>query len=194
MSMNEKIYQIHILLKNSKPRIWRRVIISSDTLLSDLHKIIQTVMGWDNCHLHQFRKGNQFYQIPYDDDVWFGFSTIDYTGMQIDQLLLHEGDKIMYDYDFGDGWEHEIRLERILHPDTPLKFPVCIKGKRNCPPEDCGGVWGYDDLLEILANPQHEEYEEIMEWLGGEFDPDYFNLEEINEMLKEKNFGCFDFD
>jgi len=194
MSMNEKIYQIHILLKNSKPRIWRRVIISSDTLLSDLHKIIQTVMGWENYHLHQFRKDRQSYQLLYDDDDWFGFNTNDYTGMQIDQLLLHEGDKIMYDYDFGDGWEHEIRLEKILHPDTPLKFPVCIKGKRNCPPEDCGGVWGYDDLLEILANPQHEEYEEIMEWLGGEFDPDYFNLEEINEMLKEKDFGCIDFD
>ncbi|MDO9547916.1 MAG: plasmid pRiA4b ORF-3 family protein [Candidatus Marinimicrobia bacterium] len=191
--MVNKVYQIHVLLKNSKPRIWRRVIISSITLLSDLHKIIQTVMGWGNGHLNQFIKDGIYYSLPYGDE-WFEFDSIDYTGKRINELLLNEGDKLIYEYDFGDRWEHEIRLEQILHPETPLKHPVCIKGKRNCPPEDCGGVWGYADMLEILDNPQHKQYEDVIEWSGGEFDPDYFNLDEISEMLKEDDFGCFDFD
>ena len=188
----EKIFQIHVLLQYSRPRIWRRVLISSETLLSDLHKILQTVMGWSNTHLHQFIKDDLHYSIPYEFDL-FDFDDINYTGMKVKELLLKEGDKIIYEYDFGDGWEHEVRLEKILHPDISLKYPICIKGKRACPPENCGGIWGYENILEILKDKQREEYNVIVEWLGDDkFDAEYFNLDEINEMLKTKDFGCLD--
>jgi hypothetical protein len=97
---------------------------------------------------------------------------------------------INYEYDFGDGWEHIIKLEKILTPNDKLQTPQCIAGKRNCPPEDCGGIWGYSDMLEILKQPEHKEYESYIEWLGDDFDPEYFNKDAINEMLKGKDFGC----
>ena len=97
-----------------------------------------------------------------------------------------------YEYDFGDGWNHEIVLEKILPFDDKVEYPVCIKGKMNCPLEDCGGVWGYADLLKVLKNPQHKEYDELVDWVGDEdFDPEYFDKDEVNELLREKNYGCW---
>ena len=105
--------------------------------------------------------------------------------------MFGAGDSCFYDYDFGDSWRHKIVLEKILHFDKEQKYPVCIKGKRNCPPEDCGGIWGYYDLLEIIKNPKHPDYESMMDWLGDDFDPEYLDFEEINELLQQENFGCF---
>lgn len=99
---------------------------------------------------------------------------------------------IIYEYDFGDGWEHDIILENVLPVDNNIKYPICLIGKMNCPPEDCGGIWGYTDMLEILRQPDHEEYESFIEWLGDEFDPDYFNKDEVNDLLKEKDYGCIE--
>ena len=103
-------------------------------------------------------------------------------------MLKKEKDKFMYEYDFEDGWVHTILLEKILPIDSNIKYPVCIAGKMNCPPEDCGGVWGYSDLLEILKDPKHEDYEDSIEWLGDEFDPNEFDLEEIDRKFMECNF------
>lgn len=184
--MTKKIYQIQIALKGFKPKIWRRLLIPSDLLLSDFHHIIQIAMGWTNSHLHQFIKNRTYYtgRMPGDDDYWDEMNNVDYKSMKISDLLKKEKTKIVYEYDFGDSWEHDIILEKILPIDNTINYPVCLKGKMNCPPEDCGGIWGYADMLEILQQPDHEEYESYIEWLGDEFDPEYFDLEETNELLR----------
>jgi len=191
--MIKKTYQIQITLKESKPKIWRRILVPSDLLLSDFHKIIQTTMGWTNSHLHQFIKNQTFYTKRMDDDdFWDETDSIDYSKIKIADLLKKEKDSIVYEYDFGDGWEHDIILEKIETNEMNTNIPICLTGKNNCPPEDCGGIWGYYELLEILKHPDHEEYAEYIEWLGDEFDPKYFDKNEINERLKMKNFGCFE--
>lgn len=188
-----KIYQIQVALARSKPKIWRRLLVPSELLLSDFHKIIQTSMGWTNSHLHQFIKDQTFYTKRYpDDDTWEELDNVDYAKIKISNLLKKEKDKIVYEYDFGDSWEHDIILEKILLYDQNIKYPVCVAGKMNCPPEDCGGVWGYSDMLEILKNPDHEEYDSFIEWLGEEFDPEYFDREAINKMLLTEDYGCLE--
>jgi len=191
--MTNKIYQIQITLKGFRPKIWRRLLIPSDLLLSDFHKVIQTSMGWTNSHLHQFIKNRTFYTVKMqDDDFWDEMDNVDYKNMKVSDLLKKEKDKIVYEYDFGDGWEHDIILEKILPSDSNAKYPTCLNGKMNCPPEDCGGVWGYSDMLEILKNPDHEEYENYIEWLGEKFDPEYFNKDEVNELLRQEDYGCIE--
>jgi hypothetical protein len=191
--MAKNIYQIHISLKGFSPKIWRRILVQSDLLLSDFHKIIQTSMGWTNSHLHHFIKNRKFYTLrTKDDDLWYEMDNVDYKNMKIYDLLKKNKERIIYEYDFGDSWEHDIILEKILPFDARMKYPVCIEGKKNCPPEDCGGVWGYSDMLEILKQPDHEEYDSYIEWLGGEFDPEYFDKDEVNDLLGEKDYGCIE--
>ena len=142
-------------------------------------------MGWDNSHLHQFIKDRTFYtQRMADDDFWDDMDNVDYSKTKISDLLKKEKDRITYEYDFGDSWEHDIILEKIENRGLEKINPTCLTGKNNCPPEDCGGIWGYSDMLEILKHPDHEQYKEYIEWLGEEFDPKYFDKNEINEMLK----------
>ncbi len=188
--MTKEIYQIQIALKDFKPKIWRRLLISSDLLLPDFHKIIQTSMGWTNSHLHQFIKNQVFYteKMP-DDDFWDEMDHVDYKSTKISDLLKKEKEKIIYEYDFGDGWNHNIILEKILPIDDKINYPVCLRGEMCCPPDDCGGTWGYSEILEILEQPDHEEYEEYVTWLGKKFDPEYFDKDEVNKLLKEKNYG-----
>lgn len=191
--MTSKIYQIQIALKGFKPKIWRRLLVPSDLLLSDFHKIIQITMGWTNSHLHQFIKNRTFYTVRMqDDDLWDEMGNVDYKKIKVSDLLKKEKEKIVYEYDFGDGWEHDIILEKILPIDRNTKYPICLTGKNNCPPEDCGGVWGYADMLEVLKDPEHEEYESYIEWLGEEFNPKYFDKEEVNKLLREKDYGCIE--
>ncbi|HEY1407128.1 MAG TPA: plasmid pRiA4b ORF-3 family protein, partial [Spirochaetota bacterium] len=172
-------FQLKITLQDVTPQVWRRVIVNSNIKLSDFHKVIQTTMGWTNSHLHQFIKGDDFYAMPDDESL---SESIDYRKIRLKDILSAEKESIIYEYDFGDGWEHEIVLEKILH-DHPLSHPVCTAGKRNCPPEDCGGPGGFENFLAILADPRHEEYEDIIDWIGGEYDPHNFPIEEINEKL-----------
>ncbi len=191
--MADQIFQIQIALKGTKPKIWRRILIQSDKSLLDFHKIIQTTMGWTNSHLHHFIKDQTFYTIRYPNDDLWGFSNnVDYKKkkIKISDLLRLVKDKIAYEYDFGDGWLHVITLEKILPYDSTQKYPICIAGKRNCPPEDCGGIWGYAGMLQVLENPAHEEYSDLTDWLGEDFDPEYFDKTEINALLTEKNYGC----
>lgn len=187
--MEKKMYQVHIELKGSKPKIWRRILVDSDVLLPDFHKILQTTMGWSNAHLHSFSDGKVDYA-PKEMELDYA---IDSRKVRLDKILKSEKAKINYSYDFGDGWEHSITLEKILAPDTKLQIPKCTAGKSCCPPEDCGGIWGYYNMLEILKQPEHEEYEDYIDWIDDDFDPEYFDLVEINEMLQEEDFGCFSF-
>ncbi len=189
----KKVYQIQIALNGSNPKIWRRVLVPSDMLLSDLHKVIQTVMGWTNSHLHQFIKDKTFYLLKRDDnDFWGEMNDIDYSDIKISDLLKKEKDKMVYEYDFGDSWEHNIILEKINTADENETLPICLTGKNSCPPEDCGGILGYENMLEILKDPDHEDHEDYVEWLGeAEHDPSYFDKDLINKMLKSHNYGCF---
>jgi len=183
--MKYSVYQIHILLKDSKPRIWRRILINSTSLLPDLHLAIQASMGWLNYHLHQFIKDDINYspRTPDDIDYWDDSYMIDYKNTIISDLLTKEKDKIMYEYDFGDDWEHYITLEKIHEMDGKLPFPICIKGKMNCPPEDSHGIWGYMDMLEIIKNPKHKDYKEFSECFNEDFNPEIFDIKEANTQL-----------
>ena len=165
--------------------------------LKDLHKIIQGVMGWGNGHCHQFIIHENYYGEVHEE---FDNDWIDYRGIALDSLVTKEGETFEYDYDFGDGWDHRIEVEKITNAFMEHELPICLKGKRNCPPENCGGPWRYKDLVEITKNPQHKEYIETMDWLGaidddGEIEEDFleperFDLEETNEVLHSENYGC----
>jgi hypothetical protein len=187
MSVNKNVYQVKISLKFVKPPIWRRFLVEDSIKLPDFHKVIQTVMGWTNSHLHQFISKERYYGEPYDDS--FG-EIIDYRKLKLKNILSFEKEKIKYEYDFGDGWEHEITLEKVFK-NQALEIPICLKGKRNCPPEDCGGPYGYMHLLKVISDPENEEYEEMKSWIGEDFDSEYFDKEVINIILAEKNYGCF---
>ena len=178
------IYQLKVTLNGAKPPIWRRILVPSDIQLGKLHIVLQVAMGWTNSHLHQFVSGSTPYGIQ-DDEFSFEMEVEDENKYKLNQLLKSEKEAIKYEYDFGDGWEHKIVLEKILPHENDKQLPRCIKGKRACPPEDCGGVWGYQGLLDILKDPEHPEYEDMVEWLGDEFDSEAFNINETNEMLAE---------
>lgn len=181
--MTKTVYQIQIALKGFKPKIWRRILIPSDISMSDFHYVIQVVMGWTNSHLHQFFQYGTFYSEP-QEGSWDDMDAEDYTDLSVSDLLTREKDILIYEYDFGDGWEHQITLEKVLPKTGETQLPVCLQGKMNCPPEDCGGVWGYAEMLEILKQPQHEEYESYIEWLGDKFDPEYFDKDAVNQVLQ----------
>ncbi|MFW5707285.1 MAG: plasmid pRiA4b ORF-3 family protein [Bacteroidota bacterium] len=185
-----KLYQIKIQLEEITPSIWRRVVIPSDMLLSDFHKVIQTVMGWENSHLHQFIKDETFYLPRMKDDwTWNEMNNVDYKRWKVSGLLKKENDAIVYEYDFGDSWRHSILLEEITDNPRGRKTPLCLDGERNCPPEDCGGVWGYEHLLKVIKDPSNEEYDDMMSWIDEEFDPEKFSVTDVNLRLKRKDFG-----
>lgn len=176
-----KTYQLKISLKGAKPPIWRRFLIENFVALPKLHRAIQIVMGWTDSHLHQFTAGGRFYGMP--DPNFDSPDFLDEQEFKLNQLLRNENDSINYEYDFGDGWEHKITLEKILPFDPETALPLCIKAKGACPPEDVGGIWGYYNFLEALNDPDHPEHEDYKEWIGGDFDPDAYDIKEVNQLL-----------
>ena len=189
------IYQLKIILNNSNPPIWRQFLVKSNILLPDLHKIIQTVMGWNNSHLHEFDINGKIYGLPENDDEFEDENRItDYSSIKLDSVISKENEQFIYEYDFGDYWQHTIQLEKILPVEKKVYYPKCIGGERHCPPDDCGGIHGYEELLTIIKNPGNEEYEGMMEWLGGEYDPEDFKLDEINKSLRQEDYGCIEGD
>ncbi len=176
-----EIYQLKVTLKGVKPPIWRRFLVSSSIKLPELHDILQVVMGWNNAHLHAFIANSMIYTLP--DPMMDSDYGDDETPVRLSTLLRQTSDKLRYEYDFGDGWRHEIVLEKILPFSAEQPLPFCLKGKRACPPEDCGGIWGYQDLLQVLQDPEHEEHQTLLEWLPENFDPEYFSAEDINAIF-----------
>ncbi|MEI6777772.1 MAG: plasmid pRiA4b ORF-3 family protein [Chloroflexales bacterium] len=175
-----RVYQLKITLKDGKPPIWRRVEVPDDITLSRLHAIIQTAMGWTDSHLHMFTVGRTSYGVPdpnYDEDVR------DERRIKLNQLLTEPKQKLSYEYDFGDSWTHVVLLEQVHEPVPGVRYPRCTAGKRACPPEDCGGVWGYADFLTAITDPEHPEHDDMIEWVGGEFDSELFDLDEVNAAL-----------
>lgn len=177
---DERIFQLKVTLRGSKPPIWRRIQVEETARLGDLHAILQCVMGWCDSHLHQFIIKGEYYGVPTAGD----FEEVkDEDKFNLGGIVRRAKDKFVYEYDFGDSWEHEILVEKILPRQADVTYPRCLDGKRACPPEDCGGIWGYYDMLAAVADPKHPEHEELIEWLDGEFDPEAFNLEEANKHL-----------
>ncbi len=174
------LYQIKVTLNGVKPQIWRRLLISSTTDLAELHEILQIAMGWTDSHLHQFVAGEETFGVP-DPDFEVGTRSED--GIRIGSLLKKEKEWITYEYDLGDGGEHTIVLEKILSYRAGERVPKCISGRRGCPPEDVGGIWGYKEFLEAYNDKKHPEHEEMVEWAGDYFDPERFDLAEVNEIL-----------
>lgn len=160
-----EIYQIKITLRGSKPPIWRRVLAPADLTLERLHLIVQAAMGWYDCHLHEFGIDKQRFGMP-DPDSFGGPPIRGERGIRLSKALPVPMAKALYTYDFGDDWIHTIVVEKVLEADPERANPVCIAGDRACPPEDCGGVNGFYQLLETLGDPAHESHEEMLEWCG----------------------------
>ena len=174
------IYQLKVTLSGSKPPIWRRLEVANTISLSKLHAILQTAMGWTNSHLHQFEIGGVTYSDP-------NFNLDDASNERrvlLSTLALLPKTRFRYEYDFGDGWLHDILVEKVLTAEPMLPYPRCLTGKRACPLEDSGGIWGYEALLETIADPTHPDYEEMHGWLPKNFDPTAFNLDDINKQLQ----------
>ncbi len=190
------IYQLKItLIGVSKPKVWRRLRIPADMMLADLHTAIQDAMGWEDCHLYQFTDVRKQYDYdmtwraaePYEYDDEYDVKTQDSKAVTISKYLKEAGDKIMYTYDFGDSWRHEILLEKLENEEKPIVR--CIGGKGACPPEDIGGIGMYEGMKEIFAkDPLCEEANSYRMWMGYppgvSFDADYFSLREANDNLR----------
>jgi hypothetical protein len=179
----EAVYQLKITLRDIRPPIWRRVQVK-DCTLAELHEVIQVAMGWESYHLYSFEVGG----VDYGD--------LDMTGDELDmkddsraklsRLVRGEKFKFRYTYDFGDNWEHEIVVEKLLPPEERTTYPVCLAGKRAGPPEDVGGVWGYMEFVEAMRDPKHPQHRQLADWYEDPFDPEAFDIDEVNRRLARR--------
>ena len=174
----KRVATIKVSLRGSKPPIWRRLVMPASSTLADLHLAIQASMGWRDSHLHHFDVDGRHY-----GDRSLLDEVADERRLTLNGLVNTGAQRFSYTYDFGDDWEHIITIEKVTYTDTPPCGPICIAGKRACPPEDCGGIWGYYHLLEVLADPNHPEYEDQKDWVDDDFDPQAFELGYANVRL-----------
>jgi hypothetical protein len=176
-------YQLRITLLGIKPPIWRRIQVPSTILLCCLHDAIQAVMGWTDSHLHLFEKDGKYWGVPEhledDDDI----EVIDESRAPVGKVLLAQGDSMVYVYDLGDDWRHQVVLEKIVPSDAARPKPVCLAGKRRCPPEDVGGPHGYQEFLEVIFQPGHEEFEHYRQWAGDPVHAEEFDIQAVNDIL-----------
>lgn len=184
----DTVYRLKVTLRDIRPPIWRRVEVPGHVSLHSLHEILNEAMGWLGYHLHDFEVGGVEYTVP-DDDMDPDRPAEDDRHWRLDAVVTEPGRRFSYRYDFGDDWRHEVIVEAIGAPVAGVSYPRVTKGRRRCPPEDCGGPWGYRDLLVALAEPGHAEHHSMAEWVGGGFDPEEFSIEAINEALVRR-FGA----
>ena len=179
----KSVVSLKVTLRGTKPAIWRRLLMPGTMTLGDLHEAIQAAMGWEGGHLHAFDiDGRQYGDRRTVDDA------ADENRLTLNGVLKSGVTRFGYTYDFGDNWEHTVAIEKSQPTIEEQAYPACVDGKRNCPPEDCGGVWGYEELLQILADPAHPEHAERLDWLGEDFDPEDFSIQIANATLAAR-FG-----
>ncbi len=177
------LYQLKVTLREIHPPIWRRIQVWQDTPLARLHRILQIVMGWEDYHLHEFHIGRRVYGVPDPDDER---TMIDERRQQLREVVPQVGTSFEYVYDFGDDWRHELLLEAIVLPEPEQRYPCCLAGERQTPPEDVGGPSGFAAYLEALTDPNHEEHESMLEWRGP-FDAESFAPAAVNRRLQRKS-------
>ena len=174
IATNETIYQIKITLRATDLPIWRR-ILTKDFPLANLHEIIQVAMGWENCHLYDFIiEGQRYGDASVSDNVDHAFET------SLSDVATEEGMTFQYRYDFGDNWEHEIVVEKIMSAENKEQHLLCLEGERACPPDDVGGVPGYSAFLRAISDPNDENHRSLLDWVGGKFDPEKFDIDAVN--------------
>lgn len=174
-----RVYELKVTLEGSTPAIWRRIRVPSSVSLARLHRILQVTMGWGGLHHHQFIIRGRTYGRPDPDG-----EVCDERRFTLGQVVKRAGGRFTYEYDFGDGWIHEVVVERILPPQAGAHYPACVAGERACPPEDVGGLYGYYEFLDALQNAASPGHERALEWIGGSFDPDAFDLGTVNRRLR----------
>jgi len=182
--LSQQIYQIKVTLRYTRPPIWRRLLVPSSLTLERLHDVLQQAMGWDDAHLHEFRIGSKRFGKPDPSGQLMGFPAIgNERTTHLYSVLGKVRAKAIYTYDFGDGWEHVIAVEKVLPPEPGVAYPICVGGKLQGPPEDCGGIPGYYNLLEAIRDPAHPEHEDMLDWIGYEFNPEAFSVDDANRRL-----------
>lgn len=178
----KRIYRIKVTLEDTTPAVWRRLLVSADTTLANFHHVLQVAMGWTDSHLHCFETWSGRYGmkgIEEDAD-----DLKDERRVKLSAVLPTKGARLSYQYDYGDDWQHLVELEDALHPDPRLQYPLCTGGSRACPPEDCGGTSGYDELCRVLKSPGDEEHDGMLTWVGGFFDPAGFDANAVNRAFR----------
>ena len=177
---DQPVLRCVIRLRDVDPPVWRRLLVPGSVRLDKLHRMFQAVMGWDDCHLHNFDIDGALYGTQWDD-----FPPEERDEKSVTVITAVGGvDRFIYEYDFGDSWEHEVTVEAVWRMPIGLKFAVCVDGANACPPEDCGGPRGYHDLLRMLADPSHDEHEHLRGWVGAAFDPTAFDLALANARVQ----------
>jgi hypothetical protein len=177
-------YQMMVLLEGSEPKIWRQISVPGNMTLADLDRIIQAAMGWTNSHLHQFTIEGQVYGVL--DDEWIDeMPSLPDNEFTLDAVLGTEVKSFSYEYDFGDGWQHQVEVQMVIIADEKRNsWPMCLAGANACPPEDVGGLGGYEEFLEAIGAPVHEEHDSMRRWCGGPFDPQGFDLNSANRDIR----------
>ena len=176
-----EVYVVKVTLLGTSPPVWRRILVPGEITLQHLHRTLQTVMGWTNSHLHQFVLPRQ--RFPHSISR-VEPKVANENRTKLGELICSVGAKLLYEYDFGDGWQHELVLEEVLTGDESFQ-QICVAGKRCCPPEDCGGPQGFAELLNALGDANHPGHEDVCEWLG-DFVPESFSVDEINRRLRRR--------
>ena len=179
--------QLKVTLLEIRPAIWRRLLVPANIKLPKFHSVLQVAFDWTNSHLHAFRLKDESYEACYPEtweDSLGGIERRDESKFRLCDLLHAKGDRLVYEYDFGDSWQHDVRVEKLLPATGPM--PVsCTAGARAAPPEDCGSIPGYYQLIEAMADPKHPERAHLLDWLGESYDPEAFNLAVLESILKK---------
>lgn len=171
----DQIFKLHLSLPGTEPLVWRRVLVPGHFTLEALHSVFQLAMGWQMSHLYDFGIGGARFAEPDE------FEELEARSLASTLASVASNQKsFIYNYDFGDGWQHQVMVEDIVVRDERFNYPVCIGGENACPPEDCGGFPGYESLKKIIADSSNSEFAEMMQWLGGYFDPRSFDPNRIN--------------
>ncbi len=179
----DRVYQFKITLIRIKPPIWRRIQVPEIYTFWDLHVAIQDSMGWTDTHLHHFWIKNPATgireEVGIPDEDLIDMAILPGWKRKIANYFSSQNDKAEYIYDYGDDWRHSIKLEKILERSEGIDYPICTRGARACPPEDCGGIWGYQNFLEAIMDSGNPQHEELLDWVGGDFNSEFFDVKDV---------------